>query len=147
MAYYDVLVAAWNDATQPPPGVTGTALTAQMTTAQKLTAVNAWTVAGSPQKALLAPSVILNAIVPADLAGLTAAQVSFLTLILQGSSVDASSGTTIRTAIQTIFTGKATTLNQLAALVAPFDSPIVLWTSAHGYPKLTLNDTTNAGLT
>jgi hypothetical protein len=47
MAFYDALIAAWNNATQPPAGVTGTGLTAQMTTAQKLDAINGWTVAGT----------------------------------------------------------------------------------------------------
>lgn len=45
MAYYDALIAAWNGATQPPAGVTGAALTG-LTTAQKLAAVNGWTVVG-----------------------------------------------------------------------------------------------------
>ena len=46
MAYYDALKTAWNGATQPPIGVTGTALAAGMTTQQKLDAVNGWTVPG-----------------------------------------------------------------------------------------------------
>ena len=49
MGYYDALVAAWNGATQPAAGVTGTALTQGMTTAQKLGAVNGWTVPGPNQ--------------------------------------------------------------------------------------------------
>ena len=47
MAWYTALINAWNGATQPPAGVTGTALTGGMSTAQKLAAVNAWTVVGS----------------------------------------------------------------------------------------------------
>ena len=46
MAYYTALQTAWNGAPQPPAGVTGTALTGGMTTAQKLAAVNAWITAG-----------------------------------------------------------------------------------------------------
>lgn len=46
MAYYSNLVAVWNSVTQPPSGVTGTALTG-LTTAQKLAAINGWTVTGS----------------------------------------------------------------------------------------------------
>ena len=46
MGDYGALIAAWNSATQPPTGVTGTALTSGMTTAQKLAAVNGWTVPG-----------------------------------------------------------------------------------------------------
>lgn len=101
-----------------------------MTDAQIVAALNVKIVA-APQKVLLAPSTIINAIVPADLAGLTPAQVSFLTLVLQGSVVDASSGTTVRIAIQTIFSGKATTLSQLGALVAPYDNATTLWLSVN----------------
>jgi hypothetical protein len=57
MAYYDALVTAWNNATQPPPGITGTGLTGGMTTAQKLAAVNGWTVAG-PNRDVLVTSVV-----------------------------------------------------------------------------------------
>lgn len=133
MAYYTALVAAWNNATQPPPGVTGTALTA-LTTVQKLAVVNAWTVIGSPKPAILSPSKILNQIVFADLAALTQIQISQLTLLLAGSSVDASSNTPIRLGIQALFAGKATTLANLGALVAPFDAPVVPWCLANGYP-------------
>ena len=129
MAYYTALIAAWNGATQPPTGVAGTALTG-LTTANKLIAVNGWTVAGEAQKAILIPSTILNAILFADLAALTQLQVTQLTLLLAGSSVDASSGTSIRAGIQALFASKATTLANLAALVAPFDSPKILWWQA-----------------
>jgi hypothetical protein len=43
---YSALITAWHDATQPPTGVTGTGLTGSMTTAQKIVAVNGWTVPG-----------------------------------------------------------------------------------------------------
>jgi hypothetical protein len=152
MAYYDALVAAWNSATQPPAGVSGTALTG-LSTANKLIAVNAWTVKGSPTKALLAPSAILNAIAFADLAALTQLQVSQLTLLLAGTSIDASVGTSIRAGIQALFAGKTTTLANLAALVAPFDSgPTLSWCQANGYPNaqnggggITPTDLVNAG--
>lgn len=130
MADFAALAVAWNGATQPPAGVTGTGLTGGMTTAQKIAAVNAWTVAGPPQKAMVVPSDILNAIVFADMAALTQLQVTQLTLLLQGSLVDASVGTSIRTGIQALFAGKATTLANLGALVAPFDSPKIPWWKA-----------------
>ena len=147
MAYYTALQTAWNSATQPPTGVTGTALTG-LTTAQKLAAVNAWTVStGVAVPAILTPSKIINAIVPTDLAALTTTQVTFLTLVLQGSTVDASQGTTVRAAVQNIFAGKTQTLSQLAALVAPFDNPSVSWWSANGYPRpFDLGDVAAAGL-
>lgn len=115
MAYYDALVAKWPTLT---PG----------TTAQKLAQLNALTVAtGAPARCILTPSQIINACLPADLATLTTAQVTLLTLLLAGSQVDASQGTTVRAGVQAIFAGKAQTLAQLGALVAPFDTPIVPW--------------------
>lgn len=145
---YAPLVSAWNSSTQPPSGVTGTALTAGMTTAQKLAAVNGWTVpnpAGA-QPALLTPSQILNAVVPADLAALTTAQVSVLALVLSGATVDASKGTTVRAAVQNIFSGKTTTLSQLTALVAPFDSPTIPWWQSVGLTSaINANDLAAAG--
>jgi uncharacterized protein (DUF697 family) len=133
LAYYDALIAKWATLT---PG----------TTQQKLAQLNATTVA-SPQKAILAPSAILNAVVFADLASLTALQVSQLTLLLQGSQVDASAGTSIRTGIQALFSGKTTTLANLAALVAPYDNATISWGTANGYGALiTLVDVNAAGL-
>lgn len=115
MAYYDALITKWATLT---PG----------TTAAKLAQINALAVAtGVPAKAMLAPSAILNACVAADLASLTTAQVTLLTLLLQGSQVDASVGTTVRAGIVAVFTGKPTTISQLGSLVAPFDSPTLPW--------------------
>lgn len=63
MAYYTALIAAWNGATQPPTGVVGTGLTGGMTTAQKITAVNGWTVTGSiPTTYFTTGDAILNCI-------------------------------------------------------------------------------------
>ncbi len=45
---YAALAAAWNASPTPPTGVSGSSLTG-LTTAQKIAAVNAWTVAGPPQ--------------------------------------------------------------------------------------------------
>src|SRR5205085_10707263 len=59
------------------------------TTAQKLAALNTVTVQTSAQGTLtVTPSQILNAIVPADFLGLTQLQVSQLTLLLAGGSID-----------------------------------------------------------
>lgn len=134
MAYYDALIAKWATLT---PG----------TTAAKLTQLSAITVAGAPIKAVLTPSQILNACVPADIAALTPAQVTLLTLILQGSTVDASQGTTVRAAAVAIFTGKVTTLAQLGALVAPFDAPALPWWTTAGLSSpVSQADLTAAGL-
>jgi hypothetical protein len=68
-----------------------------------------------------------------DLAVLNALQVSQLTLLLAGSSVDVSVGSSIRQGIQSLFAGKTQTLANLAALVAPYDNPTMPWWQANGY--------------
>jgi hypothetical protein len=153
MVDYTALITAWNSVTQPPAGVTGTALTGGMTTAQKLAAVNAWTVA-IPLVPEIPVSKIIGAIVPADLLGLTALQLQQLQFLLQSNqTVVAPLGGTIRAVFGTIFTGKATTLANLTALVAPFDNATQNWCAVHGYPtnaagngNLSISDTQNAGL-
>ena len=133
MAYYDAMVAKW--ATLNPG-----------TTANKLAQLNAAT-ASIPGKAVLAPSAIINAVVIADLAGLTQLQLTQMTLLLQGSAVDASTGTPIRAGIQALFAGKTTTLANLAALVAPLDSVAVPWWQANGYLRpFDLGDVAAAGV-
>jgi hypothetical protein len=103
-----------------------------MTTQQKISAVNSWTIP-SPQKAILSPSTIVNAIVPADLAALSTAALQVMLVLLAGSSIDASIGTTVRIGFQTLFSGKNTTLSQLGALVSPFDNATTPWiTSSSG---------------
>lgn len=116
MAYYDALIAKWG--------------TLSGTTAAKLTAVNALTVA-SPQPAVLLINKVVNAIVAADLIGLTTNQLLALQIILFGnSSVDGSPGTTVRAVFQSIFTGKTTTLGNLSTLVSPFDNATIPWWQA-----------------
>jgi len=114
MAYYDALVAKWAT-------LTGT-------TQSKLAQINALTVAGAvPQKALLTPSQILNACSFAELATLTQLQISQLSLLLQGSSIDASVGTNVRAGVSAVLAGKTASLAGLAALVAPYDTPALPW--------------------
>lgn len=77
MAYYDVLIAAWNSSVQPPTGVTGTGLSSAMTTAQKLAAVNAWTITGAvPTNFTVAASDVFNCINFNEFNALTQAQQS-----------------------------------------------------------------------
>jgi hypothetical protein len=146
MASYDALIAVWNTVGLPA-GVSGTALAAGMSRAQKLNAINGWTVTGPARIASLQPSAILNAIVDTDLAALTTQQLTLLHLLLAGGAVNATQGSFIRLGIQKLFTGKTQTLGNLSALVAPFDSPTVPWTEANGYPPLNIADVAAAGLT
>lgn len=129
MQNYSALTAAWN-AGGVPTGATGTTLTAGMTTAQKIAAVNSWTLP-SAQKAIVPVYAIINAILPADFLALSALQLQQITLLFGGNQqVDASPGTTIRAVFQSIFSGKSTTLNNLGALVAPFDNATRAWVTA-----------------
>lgn len=154
MSTNTTLINAWNNATQPPPGVTGTGLTAGMTTQQKLNAVNAWTVA-HPLPALVSSTELLNAIQAADFAGLGVNGLSQFQIVVTTPMVDISANSQIRTILATLFSGKTTTLNGITALAAPFDNNTWNWCFANGYPNfgpsgpgnLSLSDTINAGLT
>jgi hypothetical protein len=149
---YTALINAWNSATQPPAGVTGSPLLSTDTTQQKINKVNRWTVA-APQPALFVPYKILNAIVDVDLAALTPSQVSQFTLMLSGSEADLSPGTALRSTIQGLFAGKTQTIQQLRDLVSPYDNAISSWCQANSYPyvsptvgNLNISDANNAGL-
>lgn len=139
--YYDPLIAKWATLT---PG----------TTAAKLAQINAITVAGTTVPAIVPVNKIVNAIVAADLLALTTNQLLALQVILFGNaSVDGSPGTTVRAVFQSIFAGKATTLANLTALVAPYDNGTVPWwqaTVAQGGGGLVAlvqpSDLTQAGL-
>src|SRR5512139_406193 len=121
MAYYDSFKVKW--ALQ-----TGT-------TEQKLAAVNALMVTGSAIPCVVTPSQILNTIVFADLAALAQLQISQLSCLLSGGTVDASPNTTIRLGLQTLFAGKTTTLQALAALAAKYDSPQIPFYLSNGYSR------------
>jgi len=132
MAYYDALIAKWAT-------LTGT-------TQEKLDQINTLTVPAPAKKALLSPTDIINACVFADLAALTQLQVLQLSLLLSGSTVDASPGTPTRLGIQALFNGKSATLANLGALVAPYDNPTQLWYQSVGYSPICLGDVVAAGL-
>ena len=153
MAYYDVLIAAWNSVTQPPVGVTGTALTGGMTTVQKLAAVNGWKIA-TPQKTIVSTYQIYNIIVRSEFTALTAANQQSVRDIIGMGIIDGSPGTQIRAQLIAIFPSGTATFANLAALVAPFDGATSDWCSANDYPShgqqgpgnLSLPDCTKAGL-
>jgi hypothetical protein len=73
-AIYSTLIAAWNNVTQPPPGITGTALTG-LTTANKIIAVNGWLVTGTiPATLTVSGSQLANCVNWTEFNALTAAQ-------------------------------------------------------------------------
>src|SRR4051812_5869374 len=102
MAYYDALSAVWTAG--KPANAAGATYASNAPAATKLIAINAWTVpTGVASKAILAPSQIINAIVPADLTALLSTsttavfqtnslKIQMLALLLAGGTVDASSG-------------------------------------------------------
>lgn len=139
--YYAAFVAAWN-AGGVPATYTGTALNGGMTTQQKLDAVNSWI--GAANLTLVPTYKIYNAIVPADFVSLTAADQQRVRDIISMGSVDASSGTNVNAALQSIFAGKATTLANFVAIIDSFKTP---WWRTNGYSgPLTTNDATKAGV-
>lgn len=96
MADYAALISAWNGATQPPSGVTGTAITGGMTTAQKIAAVNTWTMTGSiPTSFFVTGSQLLNCMNWTEFNALTQArQTNLLQLCaVPGSLLGGSSNT------------------------------------------------------
>lgn len=133
MAYYDSFKAKWAT-------LTGT-------TASKLSQINALVVTGPAVPAIVSPSQILNTIVFADLAALTQLQISQLSCLLSGTSIDASPNTTIRLGIQALFAGKTTTLQALAALAAKYDAPQIPFYLSNGYSRpFDMGDVTAAGV-
>jgi hypothetical protein len=75
MSNYTALIAAWNNVTQPPPGVTGTGLLGGDTTAQKITKVNAWTVVGSvPTSFFVTGNQLVNCVNYAEFKALSTTQ-------------------------------------------------------------------------
>jgi len=75
MSDYAALIAAWNSTIQPPAGVTGTGLSTSMTTAQKLAALDSWTITGViPTTIMTSGAAIVNCIEWSEFNALTAAQ-------------------------------------------------------------------------
>lgn len=98
MAYYDALIAAWNNPTQPPPGVTGTGLLPADTTDQKITKVNAWTVTGQiPASFLVTADQLANCVNYTEFKALTAGQQTNLLNLLNisGSLMGGSANTSL----------------------------------------------------
>jgi hypothetical protein len=147
MAYYDALIAAWNGATQPPAGVTGTALLAGDAAAQKIAKVNAWTVVATAIPMIVPTYKIYNAVVPSEFQALTAANQQLIRDIFGMGTVDASVGTNVRSVILQVFGVGTVTRTNLTALAAPYDSPKQPWWQANGYQsQFHIDDATNAGL-
>lgn len=150
MAYYDALIAAWNSATQPPTGYSGTPITGGMTTAQKLAAVNSWTQTGSvPTSFNVTGAQLLNCINWTEFAALTAAQQSNLLALCAnpGPLLGGSSNVSLITdgMFLAYFTNHSgATITALTALAKGVAVP---WSQVNGYSTpISNSDVTNAGL-
>lgn len=153
MSYYDALIAAWNSTTQPPVGVLGSALVSTMTTVQKITVVNAWTVSGSvPTTIYVTGTQIANCINFTEFNALsTTKQASILTLCTIPGALLGGSGNTTHIApgliIANFTTGSQTiaALTALASATTWWSAPVASGGGGLSSP-VTLTDTGIAGL-
>lgn len=149
MAYYTALITGWNGATQPPTGVTGTAITGGMTTGQKLAAVNGWTVTGIvPTTFFTSGDKILNCINWTEFNTLTAQQQSNVLAMCNnlGQLLGGSGNTTHLVAgmIIAYFPAAGVTITALTALAQSTTLP---WWQTNSYPRaFDLGDISAAGL-
>lgn len=137
MAYYDILISAWNSSIQPPTGVTGTGLSSTQTTTQKLSNVNGWTVTGSiPTSFVTTGSALANCINFAEFNTLTAAQQSNLLGLLQISGGLLGGSTNVGLLTAGMFVTYFTTPSSptIANLTALAKATTQSWAQANGYP-------------
>ncbi len=153
MAYYDKLIADWNNPTQPPPGVIGQPLAGSTT--QKVTIVNAWKVAAPAQQMLIPVYKIYNTIVQSEWTALTDIARQNVRDIFTLGDTDASPNTATRTTLMTAFPAGTQTRTNLINLTAQYDTPGNNdWCFTYGYPthgqpgpgNLSTSDAANAGL-
>jgi hypothetical protein len=148
-ANYAALVAAWNGATQPPTGYVGTPINGGMTTAQKVAAVNSWTITGAiPTSVSVTGAAILNCIVWSEFAVLTAQQQSNLLMLLtnDGLLLGGSSNTGLITdgMLLAYFNVAGQTIANLTALAKGI---VQTWWQVNGYSgPFNLNDAAAAGV-
>lgn len=134
--YYDALIAAYNNVTQPPPGVSGAALTAGMTLAQRLAAINGWTVTGTiPATMFVTGDQVFNCIVWSEFNALTDSQqrnvlqVCATPGMLMGGSASVSH--LLPGMLIAYFTPGSQTIQALTALAK---ASVQSWCQANGYP-------------
>ena len=145
-ANYAALQSAWASTTLPA-GVTGTALLAGDTAAQKLTKMNAWTVVGAAIPMIVPSYMIYDCIVPSEFSAASAANQQLVRDIVSQGTVNGASGHTARTVMLNVFGAGSTTRANLVTLAANYDSPVVPWWQSIGFTApLGTADLTIAGL-
>lgn len=137
MAYYDALIAAWNSTVQPPSGVTGTGLSSTMTTAQKLVAIDGWTISGViPTTLYVSGAQLANCTVWTEFNALTAQQQdNWLGLLqIQGQLLGGSANVSLLTDGMAIiyFSSTTTTRANFMALAAAAVTPWWQASTANG---------------
>lgn len=151
MAYYTALITAWNGATQPPAGVTGTGLSSGMTTGQKLATLNAWTVTGSvPTNFTVTGSQLLNCVNYTEFKALAATQQSnLLALCNNPGPILGGSGNVshIGPGMIVDYFPPSSSGPTIQALIALAQATVNPWYIVNGYPgPLNNQDLTGAGL-
>lgn len=155
MAYYDVLIAAWNSSIQPPAGVSGTGLSSAQSTIQKLANVNAWTVTGLiPTSFVTTGSALANCVNFAEFNTLTAPQQSNIMALCQisGGLLGGSTNVGLLTAGMFVTYFSTPSSPTIAKLTALAKATTQSWAQANGYPfgngggLLYGSDLSNAGL-
>ncbi|HZT90279.1 MAG TPA: hypothetical protein VFA12_20230 [Stellaceae bacterium] len=162
---YTALKTAWNSSTQPPSGVTGTALIGSMTNQQKADAINGWVVAGSKVDVPIG-SVIAYLALQGKLTGLQTyvagtgqqpqslvAAKELLTLLSTPSITsfqmsNPATGTAVENFLNALAADSASGIvaADVTALLAMADTT-VLWRVANGYADpITIMDLEAAGL-
>lgn len=168
MSYYDALITAWDNASASsgavlPSGVTGSLL-ADLTTSQKLTAINAWTVAGSAKDipiSEVAGYLLLNGITAKARAFLASppsgtAQADLITAQSLLDLISTPTVSTIQTSNPAVATQVATLLGNLQAVgiisatdvtnLLALSSTSVPWWQVAGYTSaISANDLMAAG--
>jgi hypothetical protein len=154
MAYYDVLISVWNSSIQPPSGVTGNPLTGAMTTQQKVTTINQWTMSGTAIPMVVPTYQVYNLIDLNDFNALPATSQQSVRDILSMGTVDASPGTKVRARFVQIFPSSTNSFTALSSYAKTFDTPSQDWCFVNHYPthgangpgNLSVSDANNAGL-
>jgi len=156
MAYYDALISAWNSATHPPTGVTGSGLVAGDTTAQKCAKINGWKMTGPETSQTVPAWQIYDQIVLTEYDALTAANQAIVNNILAMGNVNCASGSNARRRLfATGFFPTGTTSNtNLLALFNSVYAPSQDWCFLNSYPthgpsgpgNISVSDANNAGL-
>lgn len=150
MAYYTALINAWNGATQPPTGVTGTGLTSGMTTTQKLAAVNGWTVSGSvPTSLITSGAALLNCINWTEFAALTTQQQSNLLMLCANPGQLLGGSGNVGLIVSGMFLAYFTNHSgpTITALIALASATVQPWWQVNGYSSaFNSNDVAAGGL-